>query len=665
MKYFLSQSFLLPAVLAVCIFTAFFCGVFFRGFDAPIFAPAILLVSLSATLLLIPGLRQGWSFPAAPAAGFLFLFWVWMAWSLSWSDVPHTSMIFFMTIGALPLLFFSVLQHQDADRIIDFLWIALAVAGSILAIWAVIQFLFLSELAGSRIHHPMLNANNLAVILSLNFFLLLALFCQAKKSAQIVTGALMICCIIGIMATQSRGGSLGLVLGGVIFVILCRAIIQKQWSAFLVLGISSMLIILALLMNTYVQGAGDVRLVGLGEEGGASIKERFMLWGSAFQMMYDRPFPGPGLGVFYLLFPRYRNVNDTSDGYFVHVDPWQFGVEMSFVASILFYAFGVAVLVRFIRAVMATSLQDGRRLPLVISFCGLFSLMLNAHVNFDLYMLPALLFGAILLMRWYRATEAVLGVDRFAFNLKERAHAVFMIPALCLLLVAAPVWVMRAGYAVQETNRAAIALQSKNMVEAQRHVANAMHYGPQNYSRTYYLDALWRGQILQSQFMLLDAVQRDALYQGGLAALDQALKYNPYNIQALSHKALMYYIAYPRINPDGLTQAVETLEYALVLDPVSFDARMGLARMYELQGRITDAIAVLEDGNRYLVTQRYAPAAYLAMLGNLKMKAGDQAGAEELRKAVYNRAAETTGRIQGQTGIDRFVSNWLDNLLHR
>ncbi len=665
MKFAPSRLPIVPALIAGCVFIAFFFGVVFRGFDNPVFAPAIILTSVAAMLLLIPGLQRGWSFPAAPAAGFLFLFWLWMGVSLSWSDVPYVSMIFFMTIGALPLLFFSVLQHRNAEQVIAFLWVALAAAGSVLAVWAVAQFLFLSDLAGSRIHHPMLNANNLAVILSLNFFVLLAFFCHARAPGQVVTGALMICCIIGIMATQSRGGSLGLVTGSLIFVILCRAVIQKHWGAFLAFGLASLGVVLAILINTYMQGAGEVRLVGLGDGGQASINERFMLWGSALQMFLDQPFPGPGLGVFYLLFPRYRNLNDTSDGYFVHVDPWQFGVEMSFVATILFYAFGLAVLIRFVRAIRATQPSDIRRLPLVISFCGLFSLLLNAHVNFDLYMLPALLFGAILLMRWYRASESVLGMDRFVVNLQNRAQASLMVPLLVLLLVAGPIWVVRAGFAVQETNQAAMALQRKDIDAAQAHVETALRYGPENFYRAYYLDALWRGQVLQNQFMVLDAGQRDALYQGGMTALEQALKYNPYNIQALSHKALMYYIAYPRINPDGLSLAVETLEYALILDPVSFDARMGLARMYELQGRIHNAITVLEDGQRYRVMQLYAPAPYLAMLANLKMRAGDQVGAEELRKAVYNRAAETTGRIQGQTGIDRFVSNLLDNLLHR
>ena len=665
MKSVLSPSFLFPLLIAACVLGAFFCGVMFRGFDAPIFAPAIILTCVAAALLLVPGLRRGWSFPAAPAAGFLFLFWLWMAWSLSWSDVPYISMIFFMTIGALPLLFFSVLQYRDVDRVITMLWAALAVGGSALAIWAVVQFLFLSELAGTRIHHPMLNANNLAVILSLNFFVLLGFFSRARTPGQLAIGVLMIFCIIGIMATQSRGGSLGLVTGGAIFILLCRATVQKQWRAFLVFGIVSMVAILFILMNLYVAEQGELRLIGLGEGGQASINERYMLWGSAFRMILDQPFPGPGLGVFYLLYPRFRNLDDTSDGYFLHVDPWQFGIEMSVIAPILFYVFGIAVLVRFIRAIRASAPVDPRRMPLVVAFCGLFSLILNAHVNFDLYMLPALLFGAVLLMRWYVATESILGTERLTLNLKNHAHAAFMIPALILLLAAAPIWIARAGYAVQEANQAAGALQRKDIGRAQDHIAAALRYGPDNYYRAYYLDALWQGMVLQDRFMVLDAGQRNALYRGGMTSLDRALRYNPYNIQALSHRALMYYTAYPRLNPDGLFQAVETLEYAMTLDPLSFDARMGLARMYEMQGRVSDAIAVLEDGNRYRAVRYYAPASYLAMLANLKAKAGDREGAEKIHQAVYNRAMETTARLQRQSAVDRFIANWRNVLLHR
>ena len=60
------KQFLMPAVIAALVFAAFWLGVFFRGFDQVLFAPALLLVSLAGFLLLLPGLRAGWQAAQPP-----------------------------------------------------------------------------------------------------------------------------------------------------------------------------------------------------------------------------------------------------------------------------------------------------------------------------------------------------------------------------------------------------------------------------------------------------------------------------------------------------------------------------------------------------------------------------------------------------------------------
>jgi len=659
-----NRQFLIPAVAAALIFAAFWFGVFFRGFDQVLFAPALLLVYLAAFLLLLPGLRTGWRFPAAPVAGFLFFFWFWMGLSLIWSDVPYVSIIFAMTIGSLPLLFFPVLQHPDTGRVIGMIWSAMIIAVAALSFWAVFQFLFLSDIASNRIHHPMLNTNNLAVILSMGFFFLLLRFCKQEKIAQLVSGVLLVLVFTAIMATQSRGGSLGLLVGISLFMLLCWPLIRARWMSFSILFPVIGLIAAFMLLYFSTQGGGEVRLIG-GGGAAASNENRYFLWLSAWQMLKDHAFSGPGLGVFYLVFPRYRHPEDLSDGYFLHVDPVQFGIEMSIVATILFYGFCIAVLVRMIRAVGATAPDDTRRLMLVIPFCGLLSLMINTHVNFDLYMLPALLFGAVLLSAWYRGTEMVLGEGRVYLDFRQKAHLIFLLPALFLLFIAGPVWVARAGIAVQDAANAATALQKNDLDGARAATEHALRYGPDSFYRIYYLDALWRGRILQARFYALDAAQRQDLFDAAMGSIALSMKHNPYNVQALSHKALLYYIAYPRLDSRGIDHAIATLEEALAIDPISFDARMGLARMLELQGNIPKAISVLEDGNYWAVTRKFAPPAYLQMLAGLKLKSGNRFGAAELNGLIQERIANTNARIDEQGGVDRWIKGQIERLLNR
>jgi tetratricopeptide (TPR) repeat protein len=670
----LNRPVLQAGIIATLIFAAFWCGVFFRGFDEVTFAPALLSITVAAGLALFPVGQAGWRFPKAPVAIFLGLFWAWMALSLTWTTVPYVSTLFFMTIGTLPFLFFTVMQGGNADRIIAWLWGALGAAAYLLAIWASLQFFLWRDMTGARIHHPMLNANNLAVILSMGFFLMLYYFCRLKTLGQVISGVGMVLMVVGVMATQSRGGSLGVVAGSVLFAVLCWPLIRQNWREFIILSCAFVLIITAISLETIATQEGQLRLAG-GGDAGASVENRYMLWGSAVAMLRDQmssliAFLGPGLGVFYLVFPKYRDLGDISDGYFLHVDPIQFGLEMSPIASLIFYTFGIAVLVRMINAVRCSDRSNiSDRIILVVPFCGLLSLMINAHVNFDLYMIPALLFGAVLLMMWYRGTENILGENRLTLSpsLRQRrpVNLVVLMPVLVGLFVLLPVWVVRAGIAVKDAEVASIALQQGNMDAARDAAAHAIRYGPESYYRIYYIDSLWRGRVLQELFYSLDANQRRALFDDALAALDLSMKSNPYNAQAISHRALLHYVAYPRLDPNGHDRAIEILRQGLRIDPVSFDLRMGLARMLELKGQPAQALAVLEEGQRYAVTQRFAPPDYIRMQAQLKHAAGDPAAAGALMR---NWQARQTSMIEGgkaQAKFGLWLQNKIDGLLQR
>lgn len=669
---FLNKSTLQAATIAILIFAAFWCGVFFRGFDEATFAPALLSITVAAGLALLPAGQGGWKFPKAPAAIFLGVFWAWMALSLTWSQVPYVSILFFMTIGTLPFLFFTVMQGGNADRIIAWLWGSLALAAYLLAIWACLQFFFWRDMTGSRIHHPMLNANNLAVILSMGFFLMLHYFCRSKTWGQAASGLGMVLMVIGIMATQSRGGSLGVIAGCALFVPLCWPVIRQNWRGFIVFACVLALAISAVSLDILVRQDGVLRLVG-GGDAVASIENRYMLWGSAVEMLRDQmssfgAFFGPGLGIFYLIFPKYRNPGDISDGYFLHVDPIQFGLEMSPIASIIFYAFGIAVLVRMIRTIRLSDRANmAARIFVVVPFCGLLSLMINAHVNFDLYMIPALLFGAVLMMMWYRGTEGVLGQDRFFVSFKNAKplHWAVLAPVMAGLFLLLPIWVVRAGIAVKDAEAASIALQQGNMDAARDAAAHAMRYGPESYYRIYYIDALWRGRVLQELFYSLDANQRRQLFDEALAALDKAMAANPYNAQAISHRALLHYVGYPRLDPNGHDRAIEILRQGLTMDPISFDMRMGLARMLELKGQQESALAVLEEGQKYVVTKQFAPPDYIRMQAELTQKLGNPAAAADLMRDWQKRQKSWEEGSKAQAKFGLWLQGKINGLLQR
>lgn len=637
------------------VLMAFAMGVFFRGLDEVLFAPALFCVVIAALMLLRPGFVRSWSFPADGASVFLALFWFWMVIALSWSHVPAISCIFTILIGSLPLLYFSLTQHDDADLMIRRTGAGLAVLVALLAVWVLVQFMVLTDLVDSRIRHPMLNPNNLAVVLALGVFLMAQIFMRTGLVMRGVIGVAMIIGVVAVLLTQSRGGVLGLAVGLAVVAITCFPALKSGirlagWKVYCILGSILTLGALFMLGVMAVRGYDFHLLAG----GLASISVRFVLWGASLQMMFDHPFPGVGLGVFYLVYPPYRREMDDSDGYFVHMDPLQFGIEMGILAPILFYAFAIAVLLRTIRAVSATPPGDPRRLALMIPFAGLMSLLVNAHVNFDLYMLPGIVIAAVMLAAWYRAGESILGPRRITLSLADFPARVFLVPALILLFVLAPVWLVRAGVAVQSINSSAMAMARGDMGTARDLIDRAIVYGPPDYYRTTYMDAQWYGKMLQDNFMSFSATERADYYAAFNHAAAETMRLNPYYSYALNYFALIQYIAYPRIDPRGRDKAQATLESALVLDPLNFDVRMGLSKLYADRGAPRRAVDVLTGILDWDVARQYAPPVYRNMIVDAMKVAGDP------RLAEFSEQTKTMNEaLKDRAQIRYRLENWL------
>lgn len=655
----------LPATVGCLAFVAFVIGVFFRGFDQVLFAPALLCVLTSAGLMLATGRRdgaggaRGWAFPAGMAMGFLALFWWWITMSFIWTPVPHVSGIFIMLIGAMPLLVFTTLQHPRAQELVRAQMIAVACAMVLVALWALIQFFVLYEYAGTRIHHPMLNTNNLAVLLTMTSFLLLIWFHRAKGGWVVVAGVMLTLVLMAMLTTQSRGGLVGLLLGVAAVVPFCLPVLRREWRRFTILGVMFAIGLVAVfMMDDFRDDA--VRYVG-GKNSMASVNERFLLLGSGLAMLRDNPFPGIGLGVFYLAFPRYRNFGDTSDGFFLHIDPLQFAIETGIPVLLFFYGFCIAVLWRTIMAVRHAKADD--RAMVLLPFSGLVALLFNAHVNFDLYMLPALIMATILLIAWFLATEKCLGPCRLDISPGRIAQRVFIIPALAFLFIAAPVWIVRAGFAVHYTGLASAALARNEMPAVKENVDRALAFGGPTYARGHYIKGVWLSRTLRAQFYILDAARRQAGYSEAQESFDRAIAHNPYYTHAMNQKAVLFSLAYPRLDADGQARARDMLEQSIALDPLNFDARLGYARLLQAQGNAARAVRVLEDVYQWRAGTRYAPIQYRQYLSQVRRAAGyhvdPEAEKEEIQ--IYTRKAQIN--YQRRTGIDRWVQEKLKNLM--
>ncbi|MCB1557082.1 MAG: hypothetical protein KDJ15_07200, partial [Alphaproteobacteria bacterium] len=163
----------------VALLVAFGSSLFLRGTGSVLFVPALTGVFAASAFLLFKNLRTGAGLPGNVGSVFLFLFWLYLGVSLSWSTVPFMSTLFFLILGSLPLLFFSLV---GAPKIV-LRYTAIGIGGGlgVLALWALVQFFFFYDSYGPRIHHPLMNPNNLAALFNMGLFVALGLYAAAPN----------------------------------------------------------------------------------------------------------------------------------------------------------------------------------------------------------------------------------------------------------------------------------------------------------------------------------------------------------------------------------------------------------------------------------------------------------------------------------------------------
>ncbi|MCB9990585.1 MAG: O-antigen ligase family protein [Rhodospirillales bacterium] len=625
----------------------FICSVFFVGTDSPLLAPAVLCLLGYAAIGMSSGFKDGWAIPRTWVVIFVMLFWLWLVLSMFWSTTPYVSTIFTIILSILPGFFMVNIMAKDAPdwtKIhVGALWVTLGA----FAVWALIQFFILYETYGaSRIHHPMLNPNNLAGLFNLGIFPALALFFLAKeKRWLIVSGIVVALFYMALIVTQSRGGFLACAIATFIFVPFASLRVKGAFPWKRILFLAAVAVLLPYLANIYRGGALEENLVGETLKNVRSAEDRFYLWQSTLQMIKEHPLLGTGLASFFFYYPQYRNPLDRSDGFFAHMDPLQFWAEMGIWAPIFFYGVLIAALFRTYKAVKAAGDDQRMRLEIMAPFCGMLALTGHTHITFHLYMPGMLLPLSGLLSYWYIATERALGdrADRLVWapagKLRWGAMAGL---ALIVLLVGG--WVARASGATYIMSQVQAAAMKNDKDGALEKLKLAGKVGPNTFSRYYEYEARFRVNHLWQNAKQMDKDAVRKLYEETMYYLDEAQKRNQPYTAIWDLRARAYSAVNGILLSDGNEMAKAELAKVLTANPLATDSRVGLANIYVSEGDLKKAIEVLEAGSQLPRQKGRLDLTYLVTIANLKKQVGDLRAYE-----MYMKEAQSRARMYGMT----------------
>lgn len=623
-------------LFALLIAVALLSGVFTYGSDDLKYGPAVIGTFLASLLLIARGYRaRSLSFPVTATTLLLCAFFGYVLLSTTWAVVHYTAIYFALIFMLIPLLFFAVVCTGQPERTLRF---ALGGAGVVIAgvmVWDLIQFFFIyGAQHGARVKHPFLDPNNLAVFMNMAFIPLLALsFRHQPRRDRLILAGLTLLFFIALLATNSR---MALVGAAIAFVVMMPVVIrQTRHPTVTALGLIAAAAVIIVAANHYMNGSLFFFMRDIFNfEKSASMTERMALWMSSIRIFQDHFWLGTGLASFFFFYPQYRQPDDSSDGYFTHMDPLQIGLETGIGGYILIYALLIAVLCRTVRVMRQKHLTGADRLLILAPFCGLLTVCIHMHMTFCLY-LPAIgIPAAILLAWWYVVTQRYIADPALDIaGPRGRAFsAVFMV-----MMIWGMLWAAQATAGIYFNTKVAVAADQGDLATARSYLKWQYRLSPASFYRPYEREA----EIAVIELSRLrggDVATRQRVLDRGLFAIDQAIARQPRHGSLRNQRAIMLYLAGDDARPGAYEEAITILRGILRTDPMMIDARMGLANLLRERGDFAMALRVMEEGMIWPRPKGLPDLNYIAMAAQLNQLMGNKQRHDQLVNFALERA---------------------------
>lgn len=628
---------MIGCLFALLIAAGLTAGVFTYGTDDIKYGTSVIGPLAGCLLLMVMGYRAGTlSLPLSATFISMAAFFGYLLLSTTWSPISYTPTYFVIILMLTPLIFCAVVCTGNPEKTLPFaLMGAGAVIGAVM-LWALYQFIFkFGGDFGVRVKHPFLDPNNLAVFMNMALLPLLALtFRHQQRRDQIICGVLTLLFFIALIATNSRMALLAAMAG---FLVLMPVVIrQTRYPTITALGLLAAGAIVLLVMNQMMDGAlfRYMREI-FNFEKSASMTDRMALWMSAIKIFEDHFWLGTGLATFYYYYPQYRQPTDSSDGYFVHMDPLQIGLETGIVGYLLIYVFLICVLCRTIRVMRLPNLNGSDRLMVLAPFTGLLTVCIHMHMTFCLY-LPAITIPVgVLLAWWYVMTQRYLTDVPVSLSDSKKGTAASMV--IMIMVVWGIVWAIQANAGIYYNQAVATAASQNDFTKARSLLKWQYALSPYSSYRPYERDA----EMIRVELQMardLPASDRRALLDRGLHAIDAAINRQPRHGSLANMKAMMLYLVGDDAYPGARDEAISVLRGILRTDPMMIESRLGLAMLLRERGEFGAALRLLNDGMIWPRPKGVPDVNYIVTAARYHLQAGNQAKHDELMAFAHERA---------------------------
>lgn len=625
------------------ILAAFGCALFFNGIA--IHYLALSLIAL-VFLLMETGVkiyredaRLGW--PWLTVA--MMLFWLWLGFSIPFSQVPYLSVVNFWWVGAFPLIYLIYVLHPQKTALWQSAFTLIVPVCVILAFVAIYQFFFVN----GQPNGTFFNKNSLGAIFNLLLFPLVGLYLRAeteKSKFTFLVVMFLFAFLLGII--KSRGIWLSFGFAGILLLLLgFRYADKRRWWISLATIIAAFAFAeLASYLNP-LDGKVDLlaRIATLQDTDKAGFG-RYVIWGPAWDLFLQHPATGIGLGTYFLAIPPTLHPLDKSAGFYVHNDYLQLALETGLPGAILFVGILVVALWRFIRVWRSAETKQPVRIEFLALSAGLSTVFTHSLFTYNLYILPTMLLTGLMLGRFHQLAE----------TLDPREEAVWLPkklfrPAVFYLSLGLFGVTLISYFGSLALGSYYHALGRRLAAESRLEQAHFAFLRAQKLTplvdAPYYADA---DLLRESALLIPDKPELcRSLWEEAEKKLQRAEKLNPLRPQIPFIRAKLY----EQSRPDDLPAIIEAYATALQRNPRYLRARLAMAR-YLLKRNDTDvAFSVLRTGIRY--SYRGLTPTFLNYLA-LTASTAESVGEQQLATAV-SQQLEKYRRELANADFNRYV----------
>lgn len=553
----------------------------------------------------------------------------WFGLSILLNPIQYLGLHNFFLIGSLVIVFIIFSLYDKQEKIWNNAWHLIMLAVFIWAIYGLIQYYYLRVPSNATF----LNRNTLAALLNLalipacGYYLLNTSNRSCNKINNAVLSIVLFTLFLTVFIITSRAGILSLLLGMAVFFFLLRT--HRNKSHFLsLLKIATLAFLFSYISQLFITNLpSDIatRMVSLSNISEAG-NPRFIIWKSLLPLFDEMPWYGIGLGSLYIFWAPHRPVNDGSAGFFAHNDYMQMTIESGYPGILLLAALFIFILIHLVRVIKKDDISLLHRIEIVSIFTTLLTYASHSFFTYNFYVFPLLIIVGVYLARFnyivglYSNTNITFPAFKTYFN---PFTYFFSLTGIVIIL---------SGYFItnalsNDYNAKANELMLKNDLQS---------------SNDLFLKAQRLAPLLDNPFFshanllmisgnkLLNAGETEeakTLFNIAHEKLNHAEKLNPKRHQIFHVRGLL-------IEKEQPEKAMAQFEKAISLNPRFLHSRVKLAYTLHQQGRLKEALKILNDGLFYRYFAGREVLNFLRLYADYSREAGDEKFALHLENEI-------------------------------